>query len=93
MAQMAPRADLPFQKVGSRLAWILHAIRASISRPVNTGFLLQSNWWQQNSRQGQMQEDLAMMAQYMRDEFKTAFANDPYHLSGGGGPAARFPDP
>ena len=26
-----------------------------------------------------MQEDLAMMAQYMRDEFKTALANDPSH--------------
>ena len=26
-----------------------------------------------------MKEDLATMADYMRQEFKTAFANDPYH--------------
>jgi len=38
--------------------------------PVHTGFLLQSNWWQQNFRQGQMQEDLATMAQYMRTNSK-----------------------
>jgi hypothetical protein len=77
MAQMAPRADLPFQKVWFKQGVDFERYKSIYIAPVNTGFLLQSNWWQQNFRQGQMQEDLAIMAQYMRDEFKTAFANDP----------------
>ena len=32
MAQMAKQEDLPFQKVWFKQAWILNAIRASISR-------------------------------------------------------------
>ena len=79
MAQMAPRADLPFQKVWFKQGVDFKRYKSIYIAPVNTGFLLQSNWWQQNFRQGQMQEDLATMAQYMRDEFKTAFANDPAH--------------
>jgi hypothetical protein len=79
MAQMAPRADLPFQKVWFKPGVDFTRYKSIYIPAVNTSFLLQSNWWQQNFRQGQMQEDLAMMAQYMRDEFKTAFANDPAH--------------
>ena len=75
--QMAPRADLPFQKVWFKENVDFKRYKSIYIAPVHTGFLLQSNWWQQNFRQGQMQEDLATMAQYMRDEFKTAFANDP----------------
>jgi hypothetical protein len=77
--QMAPRADLPFQKVWFKENVDFKRYKSIYIAPVHTGFLLQSNWWQQNFRQGQMQEDLATMAQYMRDEFKTAFANDPSH--------------
>ena len=79
MAQMAKQEDLPFQKVWFKAGVDFTRYKSIYIAPVNTGFLLQSNWWQQNFRQGQMQEDLAMMAQYMRDEFKSAFANDPSH--------------
>jgi hypothetical protein len=75
--QMAPREDLPFQKVWFKKDVDFKRYKSIYIPPVNTKYLLESNWWQQNFRQGQMQEDLAMMAQYMRDEFKTAFANDP----------------
>jgi hypothetical protein len=76
--QMTKQEDLPFQKV-----WFKDGVDfkryTSICIPkVHTDFLLQSNWWQQNFRQGQMQEDLAIMAQYMQQEFKTAFRSDPY---------------
>lgn len=77
MEQMAPRADLPFQKVWFKKDVDFTRYKSIYIPPVNTKYLLESNWWQQNFRQGQMQEDLAIMAQYMRDEFKTAFANDP----------------
>ena len=79
VAQMAPRADLPFQKVWFKQGVDFNRYKSIYIAPVNTNYLLESNWWQQNFRQGQMQEDLAIMAQYMRDEFKTAFANDPAH--------------
>jgi Protein of unknown function (DUF3313) len=75
--QMGPKADLPFQKVWFKENVDFKRYKSIYIAPVHTNFLLQSNWWQQNFRQGQMQEDLATMAQYMRDEFKTAFANDP----------------
>ena len=79
VAQMAKQEDLPFQKVWFKAGVDFKRYKSIYIPPVHTGFLLQSNWWQQNFRQGQMQEDLATMAQYMRDEFKTAFANDPSH--------------
>ena len=75
--QMGPQADLPFQKVWFKKDVDFTRYKSIYIPPVNTKYLLESNWWQQNFRQGQMQEDLATMAQYMRDEFKTAFANDP----------------
>ena len=79
MAQMAKQEDLPFQKVWFKQGVDFKRYKSIYIPKVHTDYLLQSNWWQQNFRQGQMQEDLATMAQYMQDEFKTAFANDPYH--------------
>jgi hypothetical protein len=79
VAQMGPQEGLPFQKVWFKAGVDFKRYSSIYIPEVHTGFLLQSNWWQQNFRQGQMKEDLATMAQYMRQEFKTAFANDPYH--------------
>jgi len=78
MAQMAQRADLPFQKVWFKDGVDFKRYKSIYIPKVHTDYLLQSNWWPQNFRQGQMQEDLATMAQYMQQEFKTAFRNDPY---------------
>ena len=52
MAQMAPRADLPFQKVWFKAGVDFTRYKSIYIPAVNTGFLLQSNWWQQNFRQG-----------------------------------------
>ena len=79
MEQMAPREDLPFQKVWFKKDVNFKRYKSIYIPAVHTDHLLQSNWWQQNFRQGQMKEDLATMAQYMHQEFKTAFGNDPYH--------------
>jgi hypothetical protein len=76
--QMAKQEDLPFQKVWFKQDVDFKRYKSIYIPEVNTGYLLQSNWWQQNFRQGQMKEDLATMAQYLQQEFKTAFANDPY---------------
>jgi hypothetical protein len=79
VAQMAPRGDLPFQKVWFKGDVDFKRYQSIYIPAVHTDFLLQSNWWQQNFRQGRMQDDLATMAHYMQQEFKTAFRNDPYH--------------
>jgi hypothetical protein len=79
MEQLAPRADLPFQKVWFKEGVDFKRYKSIYIPEVHSGYLLQSNWWQQNFRQGQMKEDLATMAQYLQQEFKTAFRNDPYH--------------
>jgi len=78
VAQMAQRADLPFQKVWFKEDADFKRYKSIYIPKVHTDYLLQSNWWQQNFRQGQKQEDLATMAQYMQQEFQTAFRNDPY---------------
>ena len=77
--QMAKKEDLPFQKVWFKDGADFKPYKTICIPEVRTDHLLQSNWWQQNFRQGQMKEDVATMAQYMRQEFKTAYANDPYH--------------
>ena len=79
VAQMAKQEDLPFQKVWFKDGVDFKPYKSICIPEVRTDHLIQSNWWQQNFRQGQMKEDVATMAQYMRQEFKTAFANDPYH--------------
>ncbi len=78
VAQMAPQADLPFQKVWFKPDADFKRYKSLYIAKVHTGYLLTSNWWQQNFRQGQMKEDLATMSQFMQEEFKTAFRNDPY---------------
>ena len=78
MEQLAPRADLPFQKVWFKEDVDFKRYKSICISAVHTDHLLQSNWWQQNFRQGQMQEDLAIMALFMQQEFKTAFRDDPY---------------
>jgi hypothetical protein len=78
LEKMSPRQDLPFQKVWFKDGVDLKRYTSIYIPAVNTGYLLQSNWWQQNFRQGQMKEDLATMAQYMQQEFKAAFRHDPY---------------
>ena len=79
VAQMAKQENLPFQKVWFKDGADFKPYKSIFIPKVHTNYLLQSNWWQQNFRQGQMKEDLATMAEYMQQEFKTAFANDPYH--------------
>jgi hypothetical protein len=81
MEQMAPRADLPFQKVWFKPDVDFKRYKSIYIPPVHTDHLIESNWWQQNFRQGQMQNDFATMAHFMQQEFKTAFRNDPARRS------------
>jgi uncharacterized protein YceK len=74
MEQMAKQGDLPFNKawVKKDLDW--KSYQAIYIRPVNTGYLLESDGWKQNFRQGHMKEDAQEVARYMEDRFRSAFA-------------------
>ncbi len=93
LEQMTKQGDLPFNKawVKKDLDWKRY--QAIFIRPVNTSYLMESDAWKQNFRQGRMKEDAQEIAKYMEDRFRAAFASTPLINSGGGHPAAGFPDP
>jgi len=77
VAKMQQDPAFPFDK-----AWIQDGIdwqgyRTIYVKPVDTQYLLKSNWWQQNLRQGQINKDAQTVALYMQQRFKDAFRNDP----------------
>ena len=77
MEQMAKQGDLPFNK-----AWVKKDLnwkdyQTIYIKPVNTGYLLESNAWKEHFRHGRMQEDAQELARYMEDRFRAAFATTP----------------
>jgi hypothetical protein len=79
MQQMAKRPDLPFNKVWVKQGVNWNRYRTIYIAPVNTNYLMQTTWWQQSIRTGQMQQDVQNMASFMRTQFIRAFRNDPRH--------------
>lgn len=85
MEQMAQQADLPFNK-----AWVKDGLewknyKTIYIKPVNTTYLMETDTWKQNFRQGHMKEDAQELARYMEDRFRSAFASDPdnqFHVVG-----------
>jgi hypothetical protein len=75
--QMSKREDLPFNKVWVQAGVDFKAYRTVYIKPVNTKYLLQANWWQQNFRQDDYANDVQNVANYMRQKFIEAFQNDP----------------
>ena len=77
MEQMAKQGDLPFNK-----AWVKKDLnwkdyQTIYIKPVNTAYLLESNAWKENFRQGHMKEDAQEIARYMEDRFRGAFTTAP----------------
>ncbi len=77
MDEMAPRADLPFQKV-----WIKAGVdwdkyhKLYIEQP-NTDYLIKGNAWQEHFRKDKIQQDMKTIADYMGNAFAKAFKDDP----------------
>jgi hypothetical protein len=85
MEQMAKQGDLPFNKawVKKDLDWKRY--QTIYVKPVNTGYLMETDAWKENFRQGHMKEDAQEIGRYMEDRFRAAFANDPgnqFHVVG-----------
>lgn len=79
LEQMRHQDDLPFQKVWIKAGVDWKAYTAIFIKDVNTKYLIQATWWQQNFRQKDMEKDVADVSAYMRQAFITAFRDDPNH--------------
>lgn len=74
MEQMAQKSDLPFNK-----AWVKDGLewknyQTIYIKPVDTAYLMETETWKQNFRQGYMKEDAQELGRYMEDRFRSAFA-------------------
>jgi hypothetical protein len=77
--EMAKHPDLPFNKAWLKEGVDWQSYETIYIAPVNTDYLMQANWWQQNIRAGQMQHDVQDLATFMQREFIRAFQDDPKH--------------
>ncbi len=73
MEQMSKQGDLPFNKawVKKDLNWKQY--QTIYVKPVNTGYLMETDAWKENFRQGHMKEDAQELGRYMEDRFRGAF--------------------
>ena len=77
MNEMSNRVDLPFNKVWLKAGVDWNAYRTIYIKDVNTRYLMEANWWQENFRREDMEQDVKKVAGYMKDKFKESFAKDP----------------
>lgn len=75
--EMTKREDLPFNKVWVKAGVDWKPYKSIYIKEVNTQYLLESNWWQKNFRQDDMEKDARKVAHYMQDKFEEAFRKDP----------------
>jgi hypothetical protein len=77
-ADMTLRGDLPFE-----MGWIKPGVNWSQYQkvaiaPVNTRYLMESDYWQELGRSGEIQNDIKKIALYTRSAFEAAFITDPH---------------
>ena len=77
MDQLSKREDLPFQKVWVKAGVDFKVYRTIYIKPVNTQYLIEATWWQQNFRRDDYANDVQTEANYMQQKFIQAFQNDP----------------
>lgn len=74
---MGFRGDLPFE-----MSWIKPGVpwskyRKVVIAPVDTQYLMKSDFWQEMGRSGEIQKDVDKLAKYTRLVFEQAFFTDP----------------
>jgi hypothetical protein len=76
-AKLEKQELYPFHKVWFSPKWNDPGYRSLVVQPVNTEFVKQSSWWSKaNLKGGKMEEDLAELAEYTRNEFAKKFRED-----------------
>jgi hypothetical protein len=75
--EMSKREDLPFHKTWVKAGVDWKRYTSLYIKDINTKYLLDANWWQQGMRKDKMEADVLEVAGYMKQQFKSAFRNDP----------------
>jgi hypothetical protein len=77
MEQMSKQGDLPFNRAWVKKDMDWKQYQTIYIQPVNTTYLMETDSWKENFRQGHMKEDAQEIGRYMEDRFRAAFANVP----------------
>lgn len=75
--QLEKQEIYPFHKAWFSPGWNDPSKRTIVVAPVNTQYVKEAGWWSKTNLKGsKMEEDLANLATYTRDEFQKAFRED-----------------
>jgi hypothetical protein len=80
MGELSSKADYPFNKVWVKAGVDWDKYKTIYIKDVNTKYLMEASWWQQNFRRQDMEQDTRKIALSMQEKLKDAFRNDPKRL-------------
>ncbi|MFZ2445700.1 MAG: DUF3313 domain-containing protein [Syntrophobacteraceae bacterium] len=80
MKELAAQAEYPFNKAWLKAGVDWDKYKTIYIKDVNTKYLMEANWWQQNFRHQDMERDTQTISRYMREKFRESFKNDPKRL-------------
>jgi hypothetical protein len=80
MEELANRPDYPFNKAWVKAGVDWDKYKTIYIKDINTRYLMEANWWQQNFRREDMEQDTNNIARFMQDKFRESFKNDPNKL-------------
>lgn len=74
---MTIRGDLPFELGWNKPGVNWKQYQKVVIAPVDTQYLMESDYWQEFGRSGEIQSDIKKIALYTRSAFERAFITDP----------------
>ena len=80
MEQLSSNTDYPFNKVWVKADVDWDKYKTIYIKDVNTKYLMEANWWQENFRREDMAQDTRNIATSMREKFQDSFRKDPKKL-------------
>jgi len=80
MEEMASRTDYPFNKIWVKAGVDWDKYKTIYIKDINTKYLMEAGWWQQNFRRQDMEQDTRNIARSMQEKLRTSFKNDPKRL-------------
>ena len=80
MEELSSKTDYPFNKVWVKADVDWDKYKTIYIKDVNAEYLMGTNWWQQNFRRQDMEQDTQKIARYMQEKFRESFKKDPKRL-------------
>ncbi len=77
MEEMSSKTDYPFNKIWVKAGVDWDKYKSIYIKDINTRYLMEANWWQQNFRRQDMEQDTQKIARYMQEKLRESFKNDP----------------